>query len=114
MAVPFLTAEVMFNDPVWTDVSAYIRSATIKRGSNRVDSPTIRYEAGQAEIVFDNRDRRFDPTNLAGPYTTSFTPDTGVKRFRCTTEEYYGVGITVDIKSATGQVASIVNVTSKA
>lgn len=114
MAVPYLTTEVMFTSPTWTDISAYVRSATIKRGSNRVDSPTVRYEAGTAELRLDNRDRRFDPTNLAGPYTTSFTTDTGIKKFRCTVSQFFGIGLTLDVKSATGQVASVVNVTSKA
>jgi hypothetical protein len=114
MTVPFLTTEVMFTDPVWTDISPYVRSAKITRGSTRVDSPTIRYEAGTAELTLDNRDRRFDPTNLSGPYTASFSTDTGTYKFNCTISQFYGLGITLNIKSAAGQVASVVNVSSRA
>lgn len=114
MTVPTLVAEVMFNSPTWTDVSPYVRSATVSRGSSRVDSPTLRYEAGTAEIKLDNRDRRFDPTNLQGPYVSSFTSDTGVYKFKNTKNQSYGIGFTLDVKSATGLTASIVNVTSKA
>jgi hypothetical protein len=57
----------------WTDITPYAdfsggNQATITRGSNRVESPVIRYDAGTATIPLDNTDRRFDPTNLAGPY----------------------------------------------
>lgn len=45
-----------------------MRRITITRGAQRVDSPVIRYEAGTAEIVMDNADRRYDPENLDGPY----------------------------------------------
>lgn len=55
-------------DVVWTDVSQHLISGSISRGSNRVDSPVIRYEAGTGTFLLDNSDRRFDPTNLNGPY----------------------------------------------
>lgn len=58
-------------DVTWTDVSDYVLAVSTRRGSNRVTSPTIRYEAGTAAIVLDNSDRRFDPTNLAGPYVAA-------------------------------------------
>jgi hypothetical protein len=54
---------------VFTDVTAYTLSVSTKRGSSRVDGPIVRYEAGTATVVFANADRRFDPTNLSGPYT---------------------------------------------
>lgn len=70
-------------DAVWTDVSDFVLSASTRRGSNRVTSPTIRYEAGTVSIVLDNSDRRFDPTNLAGPYVvagiTQVTPMRAVR-----------------------------------
>ena len=51
--------------PTWTDVSAYVRSGHVTRGrSNELTA----FSAGTCEIVLDNRDRRFDPTNLTGPY----------------------------------------------
>lgn len=114
MAVPYLKTEVQFASPTWTDISPYVRSARIQRGSTRVDSPTVRYEAGTAELVLDNRDRRFDPTNLNGPYTESFTTDTGTHKFKNAISLFYGIGLTVNVKSATGKVASVVNVSSRA
>lgn len=114
MAVPYLKTEIQFTPPTWTDVSPYVRSATIQRGSTRVDSPTVRYEAGTAELKLDNRDRRFDPTNLKGPYTTSLTSDSGSYKFNNAISMFYGLGLTINVKSATGQTASVVNVSSRA
>lgn len=114
MAVPYLKTEVQFTSPTWTDISAYVRGASIQRGSTRVDSPTVRYEAGTAELRLDNRDRRFDPTNLQGPYTTSLTSDSGAYKFKNEISMFYGLGLTINVKSATGQTASVVNVSSRA
>jgi len=117
MSVPVLIAEIMFDDPTWTDVSAYVRSASVHRGSSRVDSPTLRYEAGTATLKLDNRDRRFDPTNLAGPYVSGGggAGTSGLIYFDNTLNQVFGVGLTVDIKSVSSSVAaSVVNVTSKA
>lgn len=45
-----------------------VRGGSISRGSTRFEGVYARAEAGTAEVVLDNRDARFDPTNLAGPY----------------------------------------------
>jgi hypothetical protein len=73
---------------VWTDVTAYATTAfTTKRGVSRLDGPLLRYEAGTGSAVLNNSDRRFDPTNLSGPYVaagaTQVTPMRAV-RFRAT------------------------------
>lgn len=52
----------------FTDISAWVRSASTSRGADRVTSPVISYDAGTGQVVLDNRDRRFDPTHLGGPY----------------------------------------------
>lgn len=52
----------------WVDVTEYVREGSISRGVSRFDGVYARAEAGTARIVLDNRDARFDPTNLAGPY----------------------------------------------
>lgn len=57
------------NDGV--DIAEYVRSGSIQRGVNRFDGVYARAEAGQASVVLDNRDRRFDPTNLSGPYVSA-------------------------------------------
>lgn len=72
MDKPKLNAEVQFFPGIWTDVNSWLlNSANIRRGSTRVESPIVRYEAGHATIKLNNKDRRFDPTNLYGPYVQS-------------------------------------------
>lgn len=72
MAIPTLSAEIQFTSGIWTDVTPWLlQSVDVKRGSSRVESPVIRYEPGHATIMLDNRDRRFDPTNLQGPYVVN-------------------------------------------
>jgi hypothetical protein len=111
---PHNTVEIQFVDGVWTDVTPYFRGATVSRGSSKVDSPVLRYEAGTAEIALDNRDRRFDPTNLSGPYVENFSTDTGDQEFTASETFTFGHAVSIAVKSAAGQDASIINVTSKA
>ena len=55
---------------VYVDITPYVRTVSTRRGATRADGPVLRYEAGTAGVVLRNEDRRFDPTNLAGPYVT--------------------------------------------
>lgn len=55
------------------DIAAYVRSGSIVRGAGRVDGPSVRYDAGTLTLVLDNSDRRFDPSNLSGPYASGGT-----------------------------------------
>lgn len=63
---------------VLQDVAAYVHEFSTARTSNRVAGPVLRYEAGTLTAQLNNTDRRFDPTNLAGPYVaggvTQVTP----------------------------------------
>jgi hypothetical protein len=72
VSLPTISIEVMFTSPTWTNVSASYgrRGISIKRGSARIDSPIIRYDAGTASVTLNNTDRRFDPTHLSGPYVS--------------------------------------------
>ncbi|MFD9949816.1 hypothetical protein ACFWYW_55895 [Nonomuraea sp. NPDC059023] len=55
----------------WTTLTAYgKRGISTRRGSSRIESPIIRYEAGTASAWLNNTDRRFDPTHLSGPYVS--------------------------------------------
>lgn len=56
---------------VWTDVSAYVQGCTITRGADRTPGAVQRPAAGTATLTLNNSDRRFDPTNLAGPYVSA-------------------------------------------
>ncbi|MFG3326335.1 hypothetical protein [Micromonospora chersina] len=53
---------------LFTDVTQWFVSGSTRRGATRSSGPTLRYEAGTATLTFRNDDRRFDPTNLSGPY----------------------------------------------
>lgn len=77
MAVPNITVEVEFNQSpeagvadtgTWTDISAYVRSGQITRGSNSFDGVTGVYTASTASVVLNNNDARFDPTNSSSSY----------------------------------------------
>jgi hypothetical protein len=69
---PTLTVEVAFADGAldttgltWTDISAYVRSISVRRGrTDELDA----FQPGTCTLVLDNRDRRFDPLNTASPY----------------------------------------------
>jgi hypothetical protein len=85
-------------DDVFTDVTTYVHNFTTRRGSNRVEGPVVRYEAGTSTISLNNSDRRFDPTNLSGPYVsggvTQVTP-MRVVRIRVALGEGVGSGFGV-------------------
>jgi hypothetical protein len=54
-----------------TDVTSYLRSASIRRGRSReLDT----FTAGGATIVLNNYDRAFDPTNRTSPYHGQLKP----------------------------------------
>lgn len=101
MSLPIVNVAIDFeNNGSWTDVSAYFRTATIKRGSSRVESPIIRYEPGTCELTLDNSDRRFDPTNEAGPYTVpSDGSGSGIQQAQSTDIMTYGHGVTIAVTS---------------
>jgi len=57
--------------PTYVDVSAYVREIRIRRGRQ---NELNRMEAGTADVVLDNRDRRFDPTYASSPYYPNVIP----------------------------------------
>ena len=50
--------------PTWTDVTAFVRHVTTKRGRN---NEFDRIEAGTCSVTFDNADGRFTPIRAASP-----------------------------------------------
>src|SRR5262245_49681091 len=66
-----LDTNTLAPDNVFTDVSAYVHEFSTQRTSNRVAGPVLRYEAGSLSAQLNNTDRRFDPTNLSGPYVSA-------------------------------------------
>jgi hypothetical protein len=103
---PILNVAIDFeNNGTFVDVSAYLRELTIKRGSNRVEGPIIRYERGTCELVLKNEDRRFDPTHLSGPYTLpSGAATSGIQQAVANRTLSYGHGFTVAVASADPEV----------
>lgn len=101
MSLPIINVAIDFeNSGSFTDVSAYFRTATIKRGSSRVESPIIRYEPGTCELTLDNSDRRFDPTNADGPYTIPGSGSgSGIQQAQSTDIMTYGHGVTIAVTS---------------
>lgn len=59
---------VLGSDDIWVDVTDWVRSWSVSRGSRRGDDTTLRYETGTATVILNDSDRRFDPDNLSGPY----------------------------------------------
>ncbi len=51
--------------PTWTEITTYVRSITTHRGRS---SDLDQFDTGTAQLVLDNRDRRFDPFYTSGPY----------------------------------------------
>jgi len=74
------------SDIVWTDVSAYVRGLSTRRGrNNELDS----FSPGTMSVTLSNTDRRFDPEYAAGPYFGAVTPSRPI-RVRA---EYDGQGV---------------------
>ena len=77
---PTLTLEIMFNGSTYTDVTSYVRECYTNRPPSR---ETGRYPAGTMTVTLDNRDGRFSPFNLSGPYVsagvTQVLPDVQVR-----------------------------------
>lgn len=81
MASPTALCEIAFasnpaDTPVWTDVTAYLMEFRTTRGRQ---AELNRIEAGTAEVVLNNIDRRFDPSNASSPYAPNVLP---VRRIR--------------------------------
>jgi len=77
-----LTVEIGFaSNPydtsyTYTDVSAYVLKIDIKRGRQQALSEI---GTGFATVVFDNQDRRFDPTNTSSPYSPNVVPNKPIR-----------------------------------
>lgn len=78
MPFPTTKVEISFTaDPyqrigvAWTDVTQYVRGISIRRGRS---TDLEQFPTSTASVVLDNRDRRFDPFNTAGPYYGQLTP----------------------------------------
>lgn len=71
MAYPQVIVEVQFTAGVWTDISSYVYEVHTNRGRN---SQLDRMEAGTCDLILNNKDRRFDPSNTSSPYYPNVVP----------------------------------------
>ena len=77
-----LTVEIGFaSNPydttyTYTDVSDYVLRLDIKRGRQQALSEI---GTGTCTVVFDNQDRRFDPTNTSSPYSPNVIPNKPIR-----------------------------------
>jgi hypothetical protein len=77
-----LTVEIGFtSNPydttyTYTDVSDYVLKIDIKRGRQQALSDI---GTGTCTVVFDNQDRRFDPTNTSSPYSPNVIPNKPIR-----------------------------------
>jgi hypothetical protein len=55
-------------DVVWTDISAYVRHRGGVETRRRFARDVAAWDAGTMSVVLDNRDGRFSPANMSGPY----------------------------------------------
>src|SRR5258708_24560160 len=69
--LPTVSVQAQFTPGTWTDISTYVLHLDITRPSTRLQGPLWQYQAGPCRVVLDNSDGRFDPDNLAGPYTSA-------------------------------------------
>ncbi len=79
-------------DAVYQDISPYVRSFTTSR---RFSRDVREWESGTASTVLSNRDRRFSPDNLSGPYVVAGV--TGIRPWRPYRLRAGWAGVTYDI-----------------
>lgn len=74
---PGLVIEVAFASdptdpaPVWTDVSEFVRSLSVRRGR---PNELARIEAGTLTLTLDNNNREFDPVHTGSPFYPNVLP----------------------------------------
>ncbi len=61
---------------LFEEVTSKVKSVSIQRGKSR---ELDRFNAGQASVIFDNRDRTFDPFYADSPYVNQILPKKKVK-----------------------------------
>lgn len=71
----------------WGDVSAYIQSVSVSRGKSRA---LDRYQAGHLTVVFNNRNRYFDPTYTSSPYYGQIVPRRDIRIYANGVIVFYG------------------------
>lgn len=71
-----------------TDVTQFVQSISINRGKSR---QLDQFNAGMANVVFNNSSRVFDPLNEDSPYYPQVLPRCGIQILANTIPIYYGL-----------------------
>lgn len=66
-----LDTNTLAGDNTWTDLTQWLRSGSVARPASRQQGPIYSYQPGTLAAVLNNRDGRFDPDNLGGPYVAA-------------------------------------------
>lgn len=80
--------EWLLGGTLFYDVTDYARSIAIKRGKNQALN---QYEAGLANVVFNNNTRIFDPVYAASPYYTQIIPKRQIRISSGGELQFYGL-----------------------
>lgn len=75
----------------------WFRGGTVSRGTSRFDGVYGRAEAGTMKIDLANEDRRFDPTNLDGPYVAAGETQVKAGRAARLRVTHLATGVTYDL-----------------
>jgi hypothetical protein len=70
------------------DVTQYVKSVSLSRGKNR---ELDRFNAGSANVQFNNQNRYFDPTNTSSPFYGQIVPRREVRITAGTVVQFYGL-----------------------
>lgn len=80
-------ASVLGGGSFFYDVSQYVQSISVQRGKSRA---LDRYQSGNANVTFINRNRFFDPTFLASPFYGQIVPRRDMRIFANGEIVFYG------------------------
>lgn len=72
---------------IFFDVTSKVKEFSISRGKSR---ELDRYQTGQAQIIFDNNNRDFDPEYTSSPYYGQIIPRREVRITSGTAVQYFG------------------------
>lgn len=87
--ISFTDSPYTANPTGWVDVTQYVRSITTHRGRS---GDFEQFETGTAQLVLDNRDRRFDPFCTTSPYyPNGLTPRRQIKILGLINGTFYDV-----------------------
>jgi hypothetical protein len=82
------TAAYPLGGQIFYDVTDKVKSIAVRRGKNR---QLDEYDAGLANVVFDNNDRTFDPEYVNSPYYGQIIPKRAIRIFSGGNPMFQGV-----------------------